>query len=278
MRRKPHPHPDGKRELPVKVPEGTARHEGKPRASPHEVERMREPEVAFPACGPVRALQVADDDRLLTPQDPRHVEREQHALDPVGGLGHVLDEENAVFNLRHPRRARQRGDHRQIAAPEDALGICIVRVVRLPRRREGPAADDGQKPLDREGIRINQVPERRALPARAARPCQKRELEGRHVRKADEGRRRGTDPLPVEHVENASAPIAAAHRHDEIRIELCERTGQIPGPDGVGTCKARLLEIRALKFAHAKAERFGGRERPAPERPVNAALVRHPLS
>jgi hypothetical protein len=86
-------------------------------------------------------------------QHARQQQLRQHALDPVGVLAHVFDEQNAAIDLREVRRAQQGHQHRQIAAPQGGsagnievleLGLAIGQLANpghLPARALALAAE-----------------------------------------------------------------------------------------------------------------------------------------
>ena len=64
--------------------------------------------------------EAAQQQRLLTPENPGLRELVQHALDAVRVLAHVLDKQDAAADLRHIRRADQCTDHGKVSTPQHA--------------------------------------------------------------------------------------------------------------------------------------------------------------
>ncbi len=62
--------------------------------------------------------EVPQQHRLLRRQHARLVQLQQHALDPVGLLVDVFQEQHAALDARPVRRAQQRHQHAQVAAPQ----------------------------------------------------------------------------------------------------------------------------------------------------------------
>ena len=62
-------------------------------------------------------------------------ERGEHAVDAVGGLVHVFEEEDGAAEVELPRGPDERGDEREVAAPRDALRAprAAHRVEAIPR-------------------------------------------------------------------------------------------------------------------------------------------------
>ena len=68
--------------------------------------------------GQLELGELAKDDGFLLLQHARQHQLGQHALNLVGVLAHIFQEQNAAVDLRKIRRTQQGHQHRQIAAPQ----------------------------------------------------------------------------------------------------------------------------------------------------------------
>ena len=230
--------------------------------------------------------EAAQHDGLLLVQDAGLPQLDQHALDAVRMLGHVLQEQDAAAHLGHVRRAQQRRHHRQVAAPQDAAAIDRIGVLGLEAENLQLATHDLAEQ------RLGQVVDLlaaeigdggRAGVADRAGLGQQGQVEGGEVAQADEALAAVGNGLPVDQMQQPAQAVAAARRHDDGQL-LLDGARQAGQTLGVGAGEAlvhgqrRAVQrgLEALGLQALARQRHGvgiahGRGR---RNQVNAARVR----
>src|SRR5215813_8673016 len=113
---------DGQGELVATVSEGQAgqyrQTESAPAMLNHRVDIVTA--VSRPQ---LEAVELAEQKRVLPLEHALVPKLVEHALDPIGMLAYVFEEENAALDARQIGRAGEMSHQRQIAAPERALDL-----------------------------------------------------------------------------------------------------------------------------------------------------------
>ncbi len=138
----------------------------------------------------------------------------------------VFQHQNAVLDLRHPRRADQRDQHRQVAAPELTLTLP-VRPIPLPFHAVGRIAQRAPEMVHGERVQLRRAEvtgEHRAAKRDDVMQRQQTKLDGGEIAVAAYQQRilllALRQPLPVNALQQAACPVAAAHRKDYAVLTL----------------------------------------------------------
>ena len=223
-----HPRTDRQADLGRHVPERQACQDGRRRRRPHAREHRCQ-RVAAVERRLAIAAHRAEQHRLLRIENAGLLQLQEIALDPVRVLVDVLDEEDPALDARPVRRRQHRVDDREVAAPERAADVEAVeartgaKADRLQRARHRLDEAFGRDVVDAAFGRApaEVVAGERPGPGDAAAVREQAELERRHVAHADPARSRGdacADSLPLDPVEQASQPVAAATRQRHARL------------------------------------------------------------
>ncbi len=183
------------------------------------------------------ARKIAEHECLLLTQDARQMQLIKHPLDTKRLLVDVFDKQHAALHRRHVRRADERRQHRQIAAPQGAGDVDRVRLWNVSRDRHAGLCQRGPEVLHREFADVF-----RAEVAHQHRPAERfqpgareeRQLDRREVAMADERDRLigqpALQPVVIEAVQETHRAVSAAHGQHNIgqRGAMHPRAGSGP--------------------------------------------------
>mmetsp|Transcript_1646 Transcript_1646/g.4711 ORF Transcript_1646/g.4711 Transcript_1646/m.4711 type:complete len:354 (+) Transcript_1646:610-1671(+) len=256
-------------DLGAHMAKGQARQHRRLRAGPQRRDRVPDA-IAAVQRRLVRAAEITEQHRRLGVDDARLLQLQQHALDPVGMLIDVFEEEDAALDLGPVRRAQQRAQHREVAAPEPAARLQAVETGRRVTRRLAEAhrlqraAHRLDKAIARDlvdaafGLAAAEViAGQRARPHRQALAMGDQSvLQRGQVAVADPARAvfdAVPDAAPVDLVEQPGQAIAAARRqsHRRCRVRDAMQGGE---PGRVVAAKALMLGQRVRVDRDVKAE------------------------
>gem|GEM_PF-4058724 len=138
-------------------------------------------------------------------------------------LGHVFEEQDAAAHLGHVRRAQQRHQRGQVAAPQHTAAVEGIGVARLEAEDLQLAAHDLAKQRHGQFIGFRQ-PEvahgGRAAVADRAGLGQQGQVEGGEIAHADETLAAVGHGAPVDHGQQADQAVAAAGGHHDGMLLL----------------------------------------------------------
>ena len=195
----------------------------------------------------------------------------QHAIDAVGRLPGILDEQDRLVGVDRERRALESRDHRQIAAGQAAPGPTPAesrRLGRIGRERDRVAVVTGrairqcpQEVFLGERLhalcRVVQAPEGRGPvegdEAGTAVECQ---MEAGDVGEPDQDLGVCTDLVVVQPVEDSHGAIATPCRDDGLDLPVGEGLHELLGAPLVGAGEIALLGEQILTHHHPEAPRL----------------------
>ena len=165
------------------------------------------------------AIERAQQQRALTAQDPGVMQLIEHPLDPVRMLSDVFDEQNAAVDAWKVRCSDQVRQHRQVAAPQRALGGELRRAFEreldgvLRTREQAPAVVERER-RGRLGAKV--IRRERSGERDQARCGEGRQLKRREIAVAEPALVRRRDRGEIESVEQPRPPVASAHGDGEL--------------------------------------------------------------
>ena len=219
--------PDGQADLGRHMAEGQSGNQRYRRAGAHRIERRLQ-RVAAVLRRRAPGVDGAHQHQLLRRQHTRLQQLQQAALDAVGVLVDLLDEQNAAADAREMRRAEQAAQGGEVAAPQRAAHTQTVmpgigtKAHRLELATHRFAEDLGRDLVDPAfGVAAAEVVDgQRPGPAAGLGMRQQAQLQRRQVAVADPacatldaaGKQR-----PVDAVEQPHQPVAAARCQSDGR-------------------------------------------------------------
>lgn len=207
-----------------------------------------------------RARELPEHERLLAREHPRQVQLVDHSFDPERLLVDVLDEQDAALDVGHVRRADERREDREVAAPQRARHVDALHLRRLGDDRRGRLRQRLPEVLHREVARRF-----RAEVGRQHRPAEGLDTRLRVQRELDRGEIAVTDerdrlvaqaafePAIIEPVQDARGAVAAAHRERDVRQRALgiRQAVQVARPLAVGAAESLKAALRRLEVLDA---------------------------
>ena len=176
--------------------------------------------------------EVAEDDAAHAGEDAGELQVGPHAINPIGALADVLEEEDGALEGGQVGGAEEAGEDGEVAAEERPLGEAgDVGVLAEERRRRLGGLEEAEEGVLDVGGLDGEMGEDGPEDGDAAVGLEG-EVEGGDVGEADEGGGGGVGER--ESGKEAHAAIAAAGAEDGAGVGVGERVGELFGATGVG--------------------------------------------
>jgi len=183
---------------------------------------------------PRRGLcEVPDDESGDLREHATHPQLRQHSVEAIGWLADVLEHEKGAAIVGGVRRARERGEEREVATDEPAVrasgahGARAVRhATRIATLDHGADERSARKVGERDACGGSVVGDELAAGARGG-------MQGGDVREAEQRARPAGERCPVDVRQQAHGAVSSSHTPHGVDVLIGQRGIEIPQPFGI---------------------------------------------